>query len=199
MPVGDQFKGLPLAELIGGPLVAVCDAQAKLAYSQLEFINCIAYEGYNHSAKQDKSNPPKTRLLEFNLNRPVETPSGEIVNIATRVEAPFLGLVPIPSLLIDDVDIEFQMEVSATENTKETENKEGSVTASGSYGFGFFKAAVNVQGKVSSSRENTRSTNQTAKYQVKVSAHQQRQTEGLSRLMDIMAQCVAPLPITQDK
>ena len=52
-----------------------------------------------------------------------------------------------------------------------------------------------MRGKVSSSRENTRSTNQTAKYQVHVSARQQQPTEGLSKLMDIMASCVEPVKL----
>lgn len=56
-----------------------------------------------------------------------------------------------------------------------------------------FGTSVSVQGKVGTSRENTRSTNQTAKYQVSVSASQQPPTEGLSKLMDIMASCVEPL------
>ena len=54
---------------------------------------------------------------------------------------------------------------------------------------------MSVNGKVSSSRENTRSTNQTAKYQVHVSARQQQPTEGLSKLMDIMASCVEPVKL----
>ncbi len=70
----------------------------------------------------------------------------------------------------------------------------GSTSAEGKTGFLFAKASVKVEGKVTSSRENTRSTNQTAKYQVRVNARQQVPTEGLSRLMDIMAQCTAPLP-----
>ena len=70
-----------------------------------------------------------------------------------------------------------------------------SMDANAKFKFGCFgSGSVNVSGKVSSSRENTRSTNQTAKYQVHVSARQQRQTEGLSKLMDIMASCVEPLP-----
>jgi hypothetical protein len=187
--IAAQFKGLPMSELIGGPLVSVCDAQARLALAQYNFIKLLAY---NDDGKT-------TRLLEFDLQRPVETPSGEYNVIDTHVQAPLLGLVPVPSLLIDDVNIEFQMEVSAAETSKDTESKEASLSASANYGFGFFKATVNIQGKISSSRENTRSTNQTAKYQVKVSARQQRQTEGLSRLMDIMAQCTAPLPSTVAK
>lgn len=58
----------------------------------------------------------------------------------------------------------------------------------------WFGVNASVSGKVTSSRENTRSTNQTAKYQVHVTASQQRPTEGLSKLIDIMASCIEPLP-----
>jgi len=86
------------------------------------------------------------------------------------------------------------MEVTATEKSTENSSKEASTNANANFRFGCFgSGSVNVSGKVSSSRENTRSTNQTAKYQVHVSARQQRQTEGLSKLMDIMASCVEPL------
>jgi hypothetical protein len=184
--VADNFKGLPMSELIGAPLAAVCDAQKKLAAAQYEFIKEIAFS-------DDEGT--KARLVEFDLQRPTETPDG-IVVIDTHVQAPFLGLVPIPSLLVEDVSIEFQMEVSATESTKSNTNVEVSSKAEASFGF-LSKVKVEVQGKVSSSRENTRSTNQTAKYQVRVMARQQQPTEGLSRLMDVMAQCTAPIPTTQ--
>ena len=182
--VADNFKGLPMSELIGAPLAAACDAQKNLAKAQYEFIKDIAFT-------DDEGT--KTRLVEFDLQRPTETPDGVTI-IDTHVQAPFLGLVPIPSLLVEDVNIEFQMEVSATESTKENTAAEVSSKVEGSYGFWVAKVKVEVQGKVSSSRENTRSTNQTAKYQVRVVARQQQPTEGLSRLMDVMAQCVAPIP-----
>jgi hypothetical protein len=181
----EQFKGLPMEELIGAPLTAVCDSQKKLAIAQYEFIRDMAFK--------DGKDDGETRLIKFNLQRPTETPNG-IEMIDTAVQAPFLGLVPIPSLLIEDVTIDFQMEVSATEQSKERSNGEVSSSAEVSAGFGFQKEKVSIQGKVASSKENTRSTNQTAKYQVHVRARQQEQTEGLSRLMDIMAQGVAPLP-----
>jgi hypothetical protein len=175
-----------MSELIGAPLTAVCDAQKNLAQAQYEFIKDIAF-----TDKEGK----EARLVEFNLQRPAETPDG-ITAIDTHVQAPFLGLVPIPSLLVEDVNIEFQMEVSATESTTDKNSAEASISAEASYNGWIAKAKVQVQGKVSSSRENTRQTNQTAKYQVRVVARQQQATEGLSRLMDIMAQCVAPLPTT---
>ena len=113
-----------------------------------------------------------------------------------QVQAPFLGLVPLPALQIDDVQIDFQMEVTTTETSKATTNKELNTNMNSNFRFRCFsKGSVSVNSKVSSSRENTRSTNQTAKYQVHVSARQQQPTEGMSRLMDIMASCIEPLKL----
>lgn len=139
-------------------------------------------------ADAEKQTP---RLLSFNLERPVE---GSESTQQLTVNAPFIGLVPLPSLLIDDVQIDFQMEVTTTETSTEKSDKEASVSSNASFKFGCFASgSVSVNGKVSSSRENTRSTNQTAKYQMHVSARQQQPTEGLSRLMDIMASCIEPV------
>lgn len=179
--VAGKFQGLPIAELISAPLKAACDSQKLLAQSAFEFMTQIGFIGEN--------NP---RLLSFELERPVE---GEAGTSKVQVKAPFLGLVPIPSLLIDDVQIDFQMEVTDTNTTKETKSADTGAEVVTNFKFGrCLSGSVNVHGKVSSSRENTRATNQTAKYQVHVSARQQRPTEGLSKLMDIMAACIEPLP-----
>ena len=177
----NKFVGIPIAELVAAPLVAVCDSQKKLAQSAYEFMTEI---GFNEEGK--------TRMVEFNLQRPIE---GEPKPQDIKVQAPFLGLVPLPNLLIDDVQVDFQMEVTATEASTDKSASEGSTSANANFKSGCLGGgSVNVNGKVSSSRENTRSTNQTAEYQVHVSARQQRQTEGLSKLMDIMTSCVEPLP-----
>ena len=173
--VANKFVGIPIAELVAAPLVAVCDSQKKLAQSAFEFMQEI---GFNEEGK--------TRMVEFNLQRPIE---GSTTPQDITVQAPFIGLVPLPNLLIDDVQVDFQMEVTATETSTEKSNTEGSSSTNCCDG-----RSVNVSGKVSSSRENTRSTNQTARYQVDESNRQQRQTEGLSKLKDIMASCVEPLP-----
>ena len=173
----DSFKGLLMDELISAPLIAVSEAQQQIAASSLDFYNKIAFE-----------DDAKTRCLEFDLERPVQVPDG-IGKQDAHIKAPFLGLVPIPSLLIDDVNIDFQMEVTDASSSKSSENADLSADVTPNW----FGTSVSVQGKVGTSRENTRSTNQTAKYQVSVSSSQQQQTEGLSKLMDIMASCIDPL------
>ena len=173
----DSFKGLPMDEIISAPLSAVNEAQQQLAASTLDFYNKIAFE-----------DDAKTRCLEFDLKRPVMGP-GDIRGQEVKVKAPFLGLVPIPSLLIDDVNIDFQMEVTHPSTSKKSENADLSINVTSKW----FGTSASVQGKVGTSRENTRSTNRTAKYQASVSANQQQQTEGLSKWMDIMESCIEPL------
>lgn len=183
MPIGDNFKGLPMSELIGAPLQAVCQSQVQLASASWHFIQTIAFE-------EDGTTP---RLVRFELQRPVESETGIQVN-TVKVQAPFIGLVPIPSLLIDDVTIDFQMEVTDVTASKDTSQQEGEISASYKSYWGL---SAQIRGKVTSSRENTRSTDQTAKYQVHVGARQQPPTEGLSKLMDIMASCTAPLSVSK--
>lgn len=180
--VAENFKGLPMRELIAAPLIAAAEAQQELASTAWDFYQRIAFE-----KKEGEQGNAKTRILEFEVNRPIEQ-NGTVTTMKQKVQAPFIGLVPIPSLLIDRVDVDFQMEVTTTETNKSNMSSDVSTNISSGW---FVKAEIS--GKVSTSRENTRSTNQTAKYQVHVSASQQQQTEGLSKLMDIMASCIEPI------
>lgn len=185
--VTDKFRGLPMSELIGAPLIAAADAQQRLAGIAWDFYQKIAYEGTG----KDK----KTRLLEFDLERPIVEDGKTGGTLKQKVSAPFIGLVPIPSLLVDKVDVDFQMEVTDTNVSKSSSSMSAETSASAKW----FGVTASVSGKVSSSRENTRTTNQTAKYQVHVTASQQRPTEGLSKLMDIMAACIEPVPNSSGK
>lgn len=104
-----------MRDLIGGPLIAAAEAQEKLASTAWDYYQRIAYE------TDENGNPTnKTRTLDFELERPV-VQDGVVGETAKQtVKAPFIGLVPIPSLLIDRVDVDFQMEVTDTNSVKNT-------------------------------------------------------------------------------
>ena len=183
--VTDNFKGLPMRELIAAPLIAAAEAQQELAATAWNFYQQIAFDGKSGN---------KARILEFDVERPIQQ-DGKMTTMSQSVKAPFIGLVPIPSLLIDRVDVDFQMEVTDTSNVKSTTNAEVETKASAKHWF----INAEISGKVTTARENTRMTNQTAKYQIHVSASQQPQTEGLSKLMDIMASCIEPINTESSK
>lgn len=112
--VTDKFKGLPMRELIAAPLIAAAEAQQELAATAWNFYQQIAFDGKSGN---------KARILEFDVERPIQQ-DGKMTTMSQSVKAPFIGLVPIPSLLIDRVDVDFQMEVTDTSNVKSTTNAE---------------------------------------------------------------------------
>jgi hypothetical protein len=179
--MAEMLGGLPMGELIGAPMVSVVSAQRDLAHVMIDYVNDVGYDD------KDKTN---ARMLKFNMKRPVITDDA-VTTTSVTVQAPVLGVLPMPALLVDHVTIDFQMEVSAATEDKSSVGAEVTATASG----GFFGCKYSVTGKVSASKENTRSTNQTAKYQVHVEASQQPQTECLAKLMDLFASCTEPIDI----
>ncbi|MBE6333901.1 MAG: DUF2589 domain-containing protein [Bacteroidales bacterium] len=98
------------------------------------------------------------------------------------IEAPYTGLVPIPSLLIDRINVDFQPEVSESYAGISSSTAESSANSSAKC----FASKVKFSGNVTSARKDSCSTNQTEKYQVHVSATEQQQAEALSKMMDIM-------------
>ncbi len=178
----EQFKGIPMGELIGAPLTAACAAQYNLARTMTEFINEIGFEG----------DGKKARLLNMELQRMVEKADGTFEKEDVNVQAPVLGLVPIPALLIDLVTIDFTMEVKQSLTNKTATDAKASFEAK----VGFAMWSASVQGSVSTHRENTRSTDNSAKYNVHVQARQQPPAEGMSKLMDLLSKSTDVIPAT---
>ena len=112
---------------------------------------------------------------------------------SSSIEIPLLSIVPVPYITVNEVQVDFDMELTSTEASTVKSSTKGSSSANC-----FGGRSVNLSGKVSSSREHTRSANHTSRYQVDESNRQQRQTEGLSMLKDIMASCVEPLPTKEN-
>lgn len=125
-PIANQFTGLPMASLIGGPLQAVADAQLSLANTTKNFIETVAFEQVD-TGEKDKNNKPivktQIRMVEFQYKRLV-TPDGKDTSdgnpgiVDMQLSVPFISIVKVPSLFVDSVDITFDMEVKSSEEEK---------------------------------------------------------------------------------
>lgn len=177
MAIGDQFSGLDMKNLIGAPLGAAADASVQLAHSTADFINTVGF---------DKNG--KTRTAVFKFNQIEKNEDGSLENQEMSVDVPLLAIVPIPNLQVDEANILFDMEVKQSEKSESSSDYGGSF--SGTANFGIFKATVS--GNVSAHSSNTRSSDNSAKYHVDVSATNHGTPEGLARVLDMMAANVAP-------
>lgn len=142
-------NGVNIAELVSAPLIAAAKAQQALSESAISYIEAF-------------TSGDRARSISFGLSAGEEELS---------VDVPIIALAPIPSIAVEDISVDFQMEVSSAEKDERT-------------------GELAVEGSVSSSEQNTRSTNQSAKYQIHVSARKQEHSEALSRVLDMLAESV---------
>ena len=194
--IAQQFAGLPIEDLIVSPLVGMAKGQAKLNDVTWKYISEVAFEPADPNDPNNKK--VKTRFLDVQLNRYVTNPDSgkqELQQIDSMV--PMLPLVPLPSLAITSADIEFTMEVKQSEQSKESSDSSATLNASASGGFWGMKYSVSMSGSVSTHKENTRSTDNSAKYNVKVHAEQLPATEGMLKLSDMLNMMMEPSVVQQ--
>ena len=195
MAVGDQFRGLPIEDLIVSPIVGMAKGQAKLNDVTWKYISEVAFIPGKDGA------PSTTRAVDVEMNRVVtDGDTGEQTIQKVYSKVPMLPLIPLPSLAITSADISFTMEVKTSEVDKSSTDTESSVSATASGGFWGMKYSATVAGKVATHKENTRSTDNSAKYEVSVHAEQLPPTEGMLKLSDFLNEMLepSPIPLTED-
>lgn len=170
----DDFKGLPIEELISAPLIAAATSQAKLAMVTADFIK-------NVGIKSDNSG---IQTVDFRYIDQDE--KGD--PIEKKLEVPLLSIINVPSLSVKEVDIEFTMEVKA--QTRDESSSQNKVGFEAGFSSKFSPWSCKMTGEVTTKSENTRSTDKSAKYDVKVKARDDGPPEGLSRVLNMLNDAV---------
>lgn len=184
--VNEAFAGLPMGLLIAQPFLEASKGQQALIEDYLKALDTLALQPDNNGDLKDR----QTRVVEFNLSRPVQKADGTVGAQQVKVTAPMLSLVQVPALLIDDMSVSFEMEVKAQALDK-SETAAKAKAEAGYKGWGF---NASVSGEVSSSASASRTSDTSAKYSISVHASQQPATEGMNKLASILASVIEPIP-----
>ena len=103
MSVSEQFKGLPMEDLIGAPLIAAANAQGKLANLTKDFVEKVGADENG-----------KIRTVDFTYGKSYnkDPESNEVQEVEKSLSVPLLSIVNVPSLSVKKVNIDFEMELS---------------------------------------------------------------------------------------
>lgn len=189
--MASQFKGLPMGDLIGSPLTAACDAQVRLANATADFIK---YVGFLPPTASDPKGVGATRTAHFAFTRPVADPAdaSKMIEENVTLDVPLPAIVKVPALAVTKVDITFDMEVKSSFASKDSTDASAKMAADMKFGWGPFSATVHLEGSVATHKENTRSSDNSAKYHVQVLAEDSGMPEGLARVLDILQSSIQP-------
>lgn len=187
MAISDNFTGLPIGLLICQPLIEVAKGQAELCNVYLDQLFRLAFKTMPNL---EKGEAVETRTVKFKLNRMVvDATSGDTKPVTVVVEAPLLALVPVPAFTMEEATVNFTMEVKDSTSDKLTQSDESTLQSSlSAWGF-----STTISGKVTTSRENTRTSDKTAKYDIYARAAQQPAAEGMAKLSSIFASVIEPI------
>ena len=184
--MSSQFGGLPMDQLIGGPLKAACSAQVLLAKASADFIKDV---GLDTAAT---GGAMSARTVDFSFNKPVQDPDGTTKLEKVDLQVPLLAIVNTPSLSVKEVDVNFTMEVKSSTSSKTTSDTKAELTAHAKYNAGLFSCDVTIHGSVANHSENSRKSDNSAKYDVKVVARDDGPPEGLMKVLDMLNDAIAP-------
>lgn len=182
--IGKSFESLPIGQLICTPILEVAKGQAELCRVYLDYLFSMAFV---------EGDPEKgVNVVKFNLNRQIVDENGDTKLQKIEVEAPILALVPVPAFTMEEATVRFTMEIKEVQTNKNIVGTEHSYGAKYS-GWGF---SANVNGKVTTSSENTRTSDHSAKYDIFARACQQQPAEGMSKLSSIFASVIEPIQVS---
>lgn len=174
---GKELASLDFANLIGGPLNAIVEAQAKAAITTVNFIKQVAFD-------ENK----KIVNVEFKYNRKNDKNEDEDFTLTV----PFLTMLPVPYITVSNAVIEFNAKITSinTQDSDSTFTQEVDASAGANY---YWFASARLQSKTSYQKKSTSSDREerTFDMHVKVEARNQDMPAGTERLLTILENCIA--------
>lgn len=189
--ISNSFVGLPIEALIGKPFIAAARSQQELTTIYVDTVMGLVY-GKSDTEAKDNKDDKKVNTLTLKANRPVITKEGTMSSTTVKVEAPLLPLVPIPAFTMDEVVVDFNMEIK-TSSTSESKNHADAATKLGYKSW--FGLNAEITGNITSDSTHKRSTDSSATYTIHARAVQQPPTEGMAKLNSILASFMEPIDL----
>jgi hypothetical protein len=210
--MAQQFTGLPMDSLIGGPLNAAANANAAMAATQVKFMLDTCFQKVEITPPTTPPTYNYTPIMidmilerafiqpaDPNANPPIPEPT--ILPVKTTIHLPLLTILPINSLAVDDVTITFEMEVksSYSEESSQSTEKETKASADWEVKFGWGPISATVKGSASYDQKDSSNfkthyeKSNSAKYTVSVHAGQLPLPKGVNTIIEAYTQAIQPI------
>lgn len=182
----DSFAGLPIESLICGPIVAAAKGQQELSTVYIDTVMKLAY------GEDGAGTDNKAKTLDFTLQRPVVQSNGTMTTQDVKISAPLLALVPVPAFTMDELTVDFNMEVKSSEMSDDKTHSDVQSTVGFNSWFGLKSS---ITGNVSADSEHKRETDSSATYSIHARAVQQSPTEGMQKLTSLFTSLMEPIDL----
>ncbi len=199
-----ELNSLDFSVYIGGPLQAAVDAQHAASMSQVKFIKEVGFIStpavYNSSSPPAIITPAKNdlRYVDFKYTKQVPNPAFKSTEaesatnerfkkVEVIIAVPFLTMLTIPALRIEEVNIDFNAKLTSVETSNLSSEFSASAEASGKLWKVRFKASASYKRSSSS----TSNIEKTYNLGVRVRAVNDELPAGLDRILTMLEDNIA--------
>ena len=186
-----ELNSLDFSVYIGGPLQAAVNAQHAASMSQVSFIQEVGF-------KDDGAGGKELRYVDFTYDKRVPDPLFNPANPISDtnkpfkeskviITVPFLTMLTIPALRIEEVNIDFNAKLTSTETSNVSSEFAGSAELSARFWKVNFKASASYKRTSSSGT----STERTYTLGVRVRAVNDELPAGLDRILTMLEDSIA--------
>jgi hypothetical protein len=186
---GRELAALDFADIIGGPLIAVINAQAKSAHVTSSFIQTMAFE-----PSQGTTVSTKLKTVDFDFAQVLgDTSKLSGIQGATTIKVPLITMLPIPYIRVDSMTIDLNVTLHDVQHTTLSNDFTfgSTMTAGESAGF-LWSESTSFTTSVTerNTYQNDSTIDDTYSLHVTVHAVQDQMPGGMSQILNIFANAI---------
>lgn len=202
---GAELSSIDFASMIGGPLIAVVQAQAQSAIATVDFVKQFGFEQPANSGDllPSEQTTGKPIYVKFRFQKDVPQlpgPDGTTpppMKALHELEVPMLTMLPIPYLRIEETTIDFNAKINSVEYARTDSSVAVDASLEARAGWGWGSARLKVAAAYKSATTTGNSVERTYSLAVKVTARQdQDPPAGMGKLLSILENSITSTAVT---
>lgn len=215
---GQELSSIDFESMLGGPLVAVINAQAQAAMSTVNFIKEVGFKkspeedaGTNTSTdepiyvtfKYPKELSPYQPAIPADPGDPAAVPprparaaQGAVAAVyeTQQLQVPILTMLPIPFIRIDLTTIDFNAKINSVEYRKTDTNLKISTDLEAKAGWLWGSAKLKVSTSFQRTTQQGNTVDRTYSMAVHIKAVQDEMPAGMEKLLGILEGAIVSMP-----
>jgi len=210
---GQELSSIDFESMIGGPLVAVINAQAQAAMSTVNFIKEVGFKKTNEEQEAGGDTSTEEPIyVSFKYPKELSpyVPAGPADPTATppvagspavpavyetqELKVPILTILPIPFIRIDLVTIDFNAKINSVEYRKTNTDLKVDSSLEAKAGWLWGSAKLKVSTSYQRTTQQGSSVNRTYSLAIHVKAVQDEMPAGMERMLGILEGAITSKP-----
>ncbi len=142
-----ELNNIDFRKMIGGPLQAAVDAQVASSLATVDFINKVGFTDDGNGGGRELV------MVDFSHKRKDVNAEGQEVVKDIAVRVPLIAMLPVPSLRIEHVIIDFNVKLNSVESSSTSDQLGVNAEVKGGWGPVSFKVSASYQRKTATNVE----------------------------------------------